>query len=223
MMTHIPTKVTLWKWYDFGQKQMLSLLSTLLSPHATQYTSKTIQNELMEVIGDSIRNDIITEVKQAKFYSVIADEVSDTANREELSLSLHFVFNGRVKEVFVDFVEVERITGQVLAQAILQWLSTHGLSRANIRSQCYDGASNMSGAVSGCKSIVQQEAPLALYVHCAAHRLNLAVVSAFNIQSFKNAESYVGEIARFSITQQNNKEPWIKPSNFLPLNRKPGS
>ena len=47
------------------------------------------------------------------------------------------------------------------------------------------------------KSTVQQEAPLALYFHCAAHRLNLAVVSACKIQSFKNAESYVGEIARF--------------------------
>ena len=167
------------------------------SPRNTRYTSKTIQNELVEAIGDSIQNDIIAEVKQAKFYSVIADEVTDTANKEELSLSLRFVFNGRVKEVFVDFVEVERITGQVLAQAILQWLSTHGLSRADIRGQCYDGASNMSGAVSGCKSIVQQEAPLALYVHCAAHHLNLAVVSACNIQSFKNAESYMGEIARF--------------------------
>ena len=55
----------------------------------------------------------------------------------------------------------------------------------------------MSGVVSGCKSIVQQEAPLAMYFHCAAHRLNLAVVSACKLQSFKNAESYVGEIARF--------------------------
>jgi len=90
----------------------------------------------VEVIGDSTRNDIIAEVKQAKFYSVIADEVTDTANKEELSLSLGFIFDGRVKEVFVDFVVVERITGQVLAQAILQWLSTHGLSKADIRGQC---------------------------------------------------------------------------------------
>ena len=82
---------------------------------------------------------------------------------------------------------------QVSAQTILQLLSTHGLSPAHIRGQCYDGASNMSGAVSGCKLIVQQEA---LYFHCAAHRLNLAVVAACKIQSFKNAES-CGEIARF--------------------------
>ena len=167
------------------------------SPQNARYTSKTIQNELVEVIGEYIRNKIIAEVKRTKFYSVIADEVTDTANKEELSISLRFVLDGTIKEVFVDFMEVERITGQVLAQTILQWISTHDLSPKDIRGQCYDGASNMSGAVSGCKSIVQQEAPLALYFHCAAHRLNLAVVSACKIQSFKNAESYVGEIARF--------------------------
>ena len=52
-------------------------------------------------------------------------EVTDTANKEELSLSLRFVDDGTVKEVFVDFVEVERITGQVLAQTILQWHHHH--------------------------------------------------------------------------------------------------
>ena len=36
-----------------------------------------------------------------------------------------------------------------------------------------------------------------MYYHCAAHRLNLAVVSACKIQAFKNAESYLGEIAIF--------------------------
>ena len=95
--------------------------------------------------------------------------------------------------MFIDFMEVERITGEVLAEAILRWLSTHSLSSTDIRGQCYDGASNMSGAVSGCKTIFLQEAPLALYFHCAA----LAVISACKIQAFKNAESYVGEIARF--------------------------
>jgi len=29
-MMHIPVKVTLWNWYDFGLKQILSLLITLL-------------------------------------------------------------------------------------------------------------------------------------------------------------------------------------------------
>ena len=98
------------------------------SPSNARYTSKTIQNELVEVIGKSIHNDILEEVKRAKFYSVIADEVTDIANKEETSLALRYVVDGAIKEVFVDFIQVERITGEVLARAILQWFTTHGLS-----------------------------------------------------------------------------------------------
>ena len=131
----------------------------------------------MRVIGDSIQNDIVDEVKRARIFSIIADEVTDAANREELSIAIRYVLGSEIKEVFVDFVEVARITGEVLAHSILQWIRAHGLSPTDMRGQCYDGASNMSGARSGCKSIVKQEAPLAMYYHCGAHRLNLAVVS----------------------------------------------
>uniref|UniRef100_A0A1X7TFQ6 DUF4371 domain-containing protein n=1 Tax=Amphimedon queenslandica TaxID=400682 RepID=A0A1X7TFQ6_AMPQE len=167
------------------------------APRNATYTSKTIQNELISVIGNNIQTTIINEVKQAMFYSIIGDEVTDAENKEELSLVLRYVFNEKINEVFVDFIEVERITGEVLGKAILQWLRSHGISVMHMRGQCYDGASNMSGARSGCKAVVQQDAPLAKYFHCAAHRLNLAVVSSCSIQAFRNVESCLGELARF--------------------------
>ena len=90
--------------------------------------------------------------------------------------------------MFANFVPVERATGEMLADAIIGRLATWGLSLVDLRSQCYDGSSNMSGARSGCTSIVQQQAPMAIYTHCAVHQLNLAVVSACKIQAFKNME-----------------------------------
>lgn len=167
------------------------------APRNAKYTSKTIQNELISVVGQKIQKEILDEVKRAHFYSVIADEVTDAANKEELSLVLRYFTEDGIKEVFVDFIEVERITGNILGKAILQWLHSHDLPVANICGQCYDGASNMSGAKSGCKTIIQKEAPLAMYFHCAAHRLNLALVSSCSILAFKSAESCIGEIARF--------------------------
>ena len=83
---------------------------------------------LTRVIGNNIQTTIINEVKQAKCYSIIGDEVTDAANKEELSLVLRYVFNEKINEVFVDFIEVERITGEVLGKAILQWLRSHGIS-----------------------------------------------------------------------------------------------
>ena len=55
----------------------------------------------------------------------------------------------------------------------------------------------MAGSRSGCRAIVQQKAPLAVYHHCAAHRLNLSVLSACKIVAFRNTEYFIGEIARF--------------------------
>ena len=175
------------------------------SPRNATYTSKTIQNELVSVVGQKIQNDIICEVKKAQFYSVIADEVTDAANKEELSLVLRYVIDRQIKEVFVDFIEVERITGSVLGNTILQWLRAHGISLGNMRGQCYDGASNMSGARSGCKTVVQQEAPLAMYFHCAAHRLNLAVVSSCSIQAFKMLNLVLEKLRDFLAIHQSDK------------------
>ena len=90
--------------------------------------------------------------------------------------------------MFVDFLEVERITGKVLGDAILHWFHVNDISPADMRGQCYDGATNMSGARSGVKSIIQKAAPKAMYYQ--AHHLNLSVVSACSIHAFKNAESY---------------------------------
>lgn len=166
-------------------------------PKNAKYTSKTIQNELIKAVGNHVRSEIFHEIEEAKFYSVIADEVTDCANKEQLSISFRYVFNGTVKEVFVGFVEVERITGKIIADTIIKSLNTWGLPLQHMRGQCYDGASNMSGARSGCSAIIRQVAPMALYHHCAAHRLNLAILSACKVTAFMNTESYIGEMARF--------------------------
>ena len=82
------------------------------------------------------------------------------ANREELSLVLRYIFNDEIKEVFVDFLQVERITGEVLGSTIVEWLSRHNVCISDMRGQCYDGASNMSGARSGCKTTISTIGPI---------------------------------------------------------------
>ena len=191
MKVKAQTKVTLFSWSAFVQRRtkfwlitfpkVQRMLDTPLKPFRMSY--------IVRVAGDKIRTDILEEVKRAKFYSIIADEVTDASNKEELSLVIRYVHEGQIREVFVDFVEVERITGRVLGEAILKWLRDHNIPPADMRGQCYDGASSMAGARSGVKAVVQEFAPKTMYFHCAAHRLNLSVVSACSIQAFKNAES----------------------------------
>ena len=80
------------------------------APKNVQYKFKTTQNELVSVIGDKFRSRIVSEVKEEKFYSIIAYEVIVVNNKEELSLVVRYLHKGDVKE---DILEVERITGEV--------------------------------------------------------------------------------------------------------------
>lgn len=46
-------------------------------------------------------------MKAARCYSIIADEVTDVANKKKLPLVICYVQNGEIREVFVEFLEVE--------------------------------------------------------------------------------------------------------------------
>ena len=54
-----------------------------IAPRNALYTSKTIQNEL---IGSAIQDNIIEEIHTAKFFTILADEVTDCANLSLLEL-----------------------------------------------------------------------------------------------------------------------------------------
>ncbi|XP_041372656.1 uncharacterized protein LOC121385929 [Gigantopelta aegis] len=58
-----------------------------------KYISPDIQNQLINIIGEDIlQATLIDEVRQAKFYSIMADEIT-THNKEQLSICLRFVDN----------------------------------------------------------------------------------------------------------------------------------
>ena len=49
------------------------------------------------------------------------------------------------------------------------------LELQNIVGECFDGASNMSGVNKGLSARMKVLSPLAIYVHCYGHLLNLAL------------------------------------------------
>ena len=58
----------------------------------------------MDITGKRIQLDILSEVKEAKFNTIITDEVRNIWNNKQLSLCLRYVNVYNVKEVFHDFI-----------------------------------------------------------------------------------------------------------------------
>ena len=61
------------------------------APRNAMYTSPDIQNQILDILGDHVREKILLKVRQAQAFTLIADEVTDCANKEQLSLVLRYV------------------------------------------------------------------------------------------------------------------------------------
>ncbi|KAJ8891153.1 hypothetical protein PR048_010667 [Dryococelus australis] len=87
-----------------------------------------------------------------------------------------------LREDFLQFVPVYDVTGKGLATSIFDNLTELGLDTENLRGQRYYGASSMPGKCTGAQSISK-----AVYVHCSAHSLNLAITKIREIQAIRNS------------------------------------
>ena len=122
---------------------------------------------------------LVLEVKFAKYFSIIVDSTPDVSHIDQLCFVLRYVLpNGEPVERFLAFIPMHSHLAVSMLEIILEKLSMHGINIQNCRGQSYDNASNMSGIYSGLQARIKEINPLAEYIPCAAHSLNLVGVSA---------------------------------------------
>ena len=170
-------------------------------PKNSSYFSKTVQNEIINICGDIIVEDIVADVKWNPdyFFSIIADEALDSSTKEQLSLVLRFVDkDSEIREEFVGFVHLkDGLTGKHIAEAICKKLEELKLDISRCRGQGYDGAGAVAGVKNGAAAHILALNQLALYFHCFSHKLSLAVSKNFKIISVSNMLETVQKISHF--------------------------
>ena len=129
--------------------------------------------------------------------SILADEVT-SHNEEHLAICARFVDEKKdVREEFLTFIKFERIIGEKIAENILAFMKENNVPVANMRGQGYDGASNMSSCTSGVQAQIKKEAPLATYVHCNGHCLNLVISKSCALPQVGNVIERLKNCCRF--------------------------
>jgi hypothetical protein len=99
-----------------------------------------------------------------------------------------------IKEEFLQFVPTTDTTGKGLADIIIQNLHSFGIETKYLRGQGYDGCASMVGQFKGVQAIIHQSYPLATYVRCAAHVLNLVVSYSCSIQEIRNCLGTISKV-----------------------------
>ncbi len=172
------------------------------APKNAIYLSPAIQNELIECCAEEIRGTLINRIQAAQYFTVLADESMDISGTGQMSLCVRYVNeeeeNLEIKEDFLGFCPLPKQDAATITSAILNQLTKWGLQTTFLRGQGYDGASTMSGKVSGVQKRVKELYPRAMYTHCRSHALNLVVVhGCSDLPLVRNTMSIVEKIAVF--------------------------
>ena len=149
------------------------------APRNAMYLSPAIQNELIECCAIDIRETLLKKIKEAKFFSVLADESVDISGTQQMSICIRYVSDKdtktEIREDFLGFCPLPKQDAVTISEAILRQLTEMGLEASLLRGQGYDGASTMSGQISGVQTRIQEQYSRAVYTHCRTHALNLDV------------------------------------------------
>ena len=86
----------------------------------------------------------------------------------------------------MEFIQIERITGDCIGKAILKFYKDIGVNIRECKGQCYDGAANMQSLKKGAASYVLKESPTEIINRCCSHNLNLSHAALFRLPEADN-------------------------------------
>jgi len=167
-----------------------------------RYTSKTVQNEIIHVTADLIREFFQRCLQDNPHFSLIADETT-SHGQEILSVCLRLLDSisdpakPRKHEVLIDLCPLKRTTGSHIAEAIRECLKKHKISLDLCRGQAYDTTASMSSDKKGVQAEIGKYAPDAEYQGCCLHSLNLAICHSCKLPQIQNMMDACRELYSF--------------------------
>ncbi|XP_052221806.1 zinc finger MYM-type protein 1-like [Dreissena polymorpha] len=183
----------------------------------SSYLSKTTCEEFIQLMATQVEEHIVNEIKAAKYYAISVDSTPDVAHADQLTFIVRYVLpDGKPVERFIRFVEIHGHGAESMTAVVTKILEELGLDISNLRGQSYDNASNMSGIYSGLQARIRELNPLAHYVPCAAHSLNL--VGSAAVSSCMGATSFFTFLQALYNFFSASTHRWRKLKDALPPN-----
>lgn len=194
--------------YTAKYNPVLALHIARLKKGSVSYLSPYIQNEFITNAGESLRKSIYEE--QRKFYAIMFDATPDVSKKEQVSQIIRTVHSDSndtiIEKSFIDFIHYEGKTGLEIYDMISKKLEDDGLNILECRAQVYDNASSMSGLYQGVQARIKEVNPLAEYIPCIPHSLNL--VGQNSMQKVLVAVLLLGQVQNIYLFFSTSTSRW---------------
>jgi len=156
-----------------------SKLDTWFQKKTNKYTSPDIQNKMLQIIALEILRNNAADLQNASFFTIMADEYTDSANKKKLVLCFCWVDDHLdVHEEFICPYQISDTSADIIVVVIKDTLIRMNLNLKRSKGQYYDGASAMASSHKGVAIQISSEVPRTLFTHCYGHALNLAACDA---------------------------------------------
>ncbi|KAF2886915.1 hypothetical protein ILUMI_19261, partial [Ignelater luminosus] len=178
---------------ESGDKVLQSHLSE--SKSTEKYISVRVQNELINICGQIMREQIIEPARKFKSFAILADESADISGVEKMSLGIRYVdvITENILEEFLGLVPLKQLNAESIVNDIISFFSNSKLDLNKMVGQGYDGCSTMV-----CVERLIQSWP---------------AVKTYFIESGEDCSKVVWEFVK---SQENEVEDDVKPEISVP-------
>ncbi|XP_057695646.1 THAP domain containing 12b isoform X1 [Corythoichthys intestinalis] len=164
------------------------------TPVNADFLSSAQLNQLLDVCENTVREEMLMEAREGRFFSLVTDDLVDFGDDKHLPLFLRFVNQHNVvREEFLDFVSFDgdelALVERIEAQLTERW----GLSMEDCRGQAHKVTGASATKMKAVAVLLMEKYPLALHMPCSRMALNIHLANSL---PFPNVQVLVETLRR---------------------------
>ncbi|XP_078590444.1 zinc finger protein 862-like [Branchiostoma floridae x Branchiostoma japonicum] len=177
----------------------LSYLSHLNKGGNCNYTSEGIMWEMVQVLSDGPRQEVISTLLQSPYYSILIDETTDISVTKQLIIfGRYLTKKHEVRTSYLGILDIPDGKADTIVNKLKEFLRSIGADLTKMAGFGSDGAAVMVGRRSGVATQLRANNSMLVNIHCIAHRLALACGQAAQGNTYLiKFKDLLGQLYRF--------------------------
>ncbi|KAF7660806.1 hypothetical protein LDENG_00274940 [Lucifuga dentata] len=176
----------------------------------TEYLSAAQQSQLLDVCENTVREEMLMEVRESRFFSLVTGDLVEFANENHLPVFLRFVNQHNIlREEFLDFVSFDGDESALVERLEAQLTDRWGLSMEDCRGQAHKATGTSTTKMKAVAVMLMEKYPLALHMPCSATALNIYLANSLpfpNVQIVMETLRRISAFFRTPFTQEKLEE-----------------
>ncbi|XP_006813844.1 uncharacterized protein C17orf113-like [Saccoglossus kowalevskii] len=137
------------------------------------YTNHQAPATMQEYMAKVLKEMAIVRIKDSPFLGIMVDESLDIATNKKLIMFCKIIHNGKIQIEFAANISIHDGKADTVYNCIVEWLQEIGYNINKVSGFGSDGASVMTGRLTGVGVRLKALNPKIVHIWCAAHRLAL--------------------------------------------------